>query len=785
MEARRSTPRSACGGSRAPSLAGGAVPAGPDLCPAEMEAKIMKKRLGWGEQTHRLLTTSAVSYEVSGQFKQKHKYDHCGSRFVLKENNPVRMAWSALMLLLLLYMGTIFLWRVCFVQFQIPAESDDDKPQAAPLEQNGDSWDTFDDAVSYVFFVDLFANFFFSYHDKHLNREIDSMQLIAKRYLKGGGFVINLVACTPSVLVAEIFDAFGGSNNPHLTMAVRMIRLKNISRLLRLIRLVRVADIGLVSRVPLLRWILRYKGGRILRLIFRLAWAIHILACGWYLCAALHDNPQHTWVFRRKISDLPVEEEMVRKPSIDQWMTSMYFVSTVFTTIGFGDISPYTISEITYVAFVMIVGQVVHSIIISEVISILTSNDQIKTFVEQQTKLVLAFAEHAEIGAQVTEDMRSWVGLIARFRANDQYDKEAMKKLITGADMPQAIMAQLPQVLHGGRLINNAIFRTVRDVANVPPRLPVLMALACQHFIFQVGEIVYEVSDYPFNMFLVLHGTFAYVAHPSGQGGGAEAAARCPGGVLESEEGPELFPFQLFSHGAYFGDVEMFCGQLRMATARCEKEGSHAIALHMNDVKSLGDQFLEFDRGWRAAAVRHATTRRRQQAKLIYGRGYRDLAASTIQRDWRRRRREAQVRRRCTLRLSEVMLPGSPRSAESEAGLSKGAFKKLAALAIQQVWRTRQATRSDLGQAGTQLPKPSSAPEERSAEREEPADELRQLRARVQLLQGQGARQSRELREELRGLRASVREALQELRGDQRPLTPAVPEALAPGGVCV
>lgn len=68
-----------------------------------------------------------------------------------------------------------------------------------------------------------------------------------------------------------------------------------------------------------------------------LTWIVHILACGWYLCAALHDVPADTWVMRRGVGGDPPETLAERMP-IDQWMHSMYFVLTVFTTVGLGTV---------------------------------------------------------------------------------------------------------------------------------------------------------------------------------------------------------------------------------------------------------------------------------------------------------------------------------------------------------------------------------------------------------------------------------------------------------------
>lgn len=44
-----------------------------------------------------------------------------------------------------------------------------------------------------------------------------------------------------------------------------------------------------------------------------------------------------------------------------QWLHSFYFVLTVFTTVGFGDMSAFTEAEIGYVCFTMLLGAIVNS----------------------------------------------------------------------------------------------------------------------------------------------------------------------------------------------------------------------------------------------------------------------------------------------------------------------------------------------------------------------------------------------------------------------------------------
>lgn len=103
----------------------------------------------------------------------------------------------------------------------------------------------------------------------------------------------------------------------------------------------------------------------------------HLFGCAWYLIAALHADPLETWVGQRYL-ELTTGEvvHVLESGPITQWITSVYFILTVCTTVGFGDITPFTLAEVMFCIFLMLFGAVINSIIVSEVIAVLTRVDK-------------------------------------------------------------------------------------------------------------------------------------------------------------------------------------------------------------------------------------------------------------------------------------------------------------------------------------------------------------------------------------------------------------------------
>merc|ERR1740138_1660062 len=197
----------------------------------------------------------------------------------------------------------------------------------------------------------------------------------------------------------------------------------------------------------------------------------------------------------------------------------MYFVLTVFTTVDFGDMSAMTTGEIAYVAFTMVVGAVVNGIIISQVITIVTTADRTEQFVQQQQELVEAFAAHTELDRESSRHMREWITFSARNSMSHRFDQEEMKQLITCHVLPRWLIGRLPQYLFREQLAKSKFLAPLPGVDHVPPRLPLLLALAAHKAEFHAGEVVYQMYDVAWSVYLVLSGTFAHVALPGPCGG--------------------------------------------------------------------------------------------------------------------------------------------------------------------------------------------------------------------------------------------------------------------------
>jgi len=557
--------------------------------------------------------------------------DHCGSSFAIFSGNPFRTFWDTMMFILLLYTATWFLWELCFLHFHVmqPIEVHEH------LGISKVAWDIWSGVYNWFFVLDVLFNFFFTFKDEE-GHEIDCLKHIGCRYLQSY-FVLDIMACIPDELTNEILKLFSSdADGGNLAKGAKLSRLNRISRLLRLLRLGRLAKMASLKKTRAWVWMQQLRGVRVINFFCMLFFSVHLLACGWYLVASLQEDRSETWLATRSDSSRGQTLLEVENPWI-QWAHSMYFVLTVFTTVGFGDISASNVVEICAVIVIFMVGAVVHSILVGEVINVVTRVEDKDKFVAEQSELVQRFANHTEVGPTLTLSLLEWASLDAKNWMTHQYDVGAMKKLITGRYMHRTLMGQLPVKLFSGDLLRNQFTRCLTlfdDAGFLPPRLPLLMALSMYRSWFEDGEVAYQHQDHAYNLFLITSGTFSYIGQPRKKGG-KDAPPRAFT-TSDTKEEP-LYPYMLFGKGSYLGDLEVLLNNPRPASCRCEVAGA-ALVLPRNELNVLIGEFPQYVPIWFSEGQRRERHRQRCLKRLRHKYKLQDFCAVAIQtqlRAWR------------------------------------------------------------------------------------------------------------------------------------------------------
>jgi len=469
----------------------------------------------------KLRGSSFISDHDAGPASKRWSLTRCLSCMVLLEAHHTRRLYETILAVLLIYTGTIFPYRLCFYDFRVP------EPKASQ-----DGWQMTEAVVDVLFILDLVINFFLSYRDAR-GMEVSDLKRIWINYLKCY-FWINALACMPPELVSEMLTAHEEEDN-NVNNTAKITRLQRVSRLARLVRLLRLLKVvPIFARSAFMARLRSKREVRLLHLGVHFVWIMHLVACGWYLVAYLHKDSDETWVARR---ELPSGDPLLGETPEKHWLHAMYFVLTVFTTVGFGDMSAYTIGEIGYVTLTMLVGNILNSIIMSEMIGIIMGIDAAASDVQQKKELVKSFAERSDLSGdavlmitKVLSESRS-----ARTQFSSK-DVEEIGELLMGGLLPPALTMDLPEMIFQGRLIRNRfIVVLVTHSLQIPLSfiLSVSVALTQQHF--NVNDLVYRCHEHPANLYLVIEGIFAAVARTSPEGGSSEPPPTVVSAITEMQ----------------------------------------------------------------------------------------------------------------------------------------------------------------------------------------------------------------------------------------------------------
>jgi Ion channel len=93
---------------------------------------------------------------------------------------------------------------------------------------------------------------------------------------------------------------------------------------------------------------------------------LHLGACLWSALGYLEDEIPYTWIYRFKFQD---------KTPLEIYLIAIYYCFVALTTVGYGDITAFTIPEILFTIMWMLFGVAFYSFTIGIISAFFTSID--------------------------------------------------------------------------------------------------------------------------------------------------------------------------------------------------------------------------------------------------------------------------------------------------------------------------------------------------------------------------------------------------------------------------
>ena len=134
---------------------------------------------------------------------------------------------------------------------------------------------------------------------------------------------------------------------------------------------------------------------RLVKVIVGIALAVHICACTFWLVKILSNTDEEMVEFLLYVN-APVEDDISQ-----HYMVSFYFISTVFTTIGFGDIFAENHYERIYSVLVMFIGSIIFGTLLAEVNEAVGQASRVAREKDNHVQQLLDFSRDNEIPLEI------------------------------------------------------------------------------------------------------------------------------------------------------------------------------------------------------------------------------------------------------------------------------------------------------------------------------------------------------------------------------------------------
>jgi hypothetical protein len=397
--------------------------------------------------------------------------------------------------------------------------------------------------------LDILLNFntgFYSRGSLIMNR-----REIAKNYLKAW-FWIDLFSTLPYTwfLDGALQDEQSGDSN--LYRAPKLLRLIKIFRFLRILKILRLTKLKRIlmkieDYIASNTLATTFVFLRLLAVVFFIA---HWTACWWFFVGN-QDSAVYptTWVTTAKIID---------KSYATQYITSLYWAFTTMTTVGYGDITPYTINEKLYAMFTMILACGVFAYTVGSIGSLVSKQNAVENAYREQIVAVNRYMKKKSLPYDLQFRVRRYLEYVWENKKKSNMDEKQILSLLS-----EPLRDEIYTHIHGVVIKRCTVFQE-----NYDPHFISLLTKALESETFAPGDVIFNDGEFSNKIYFIQNGT------------------------VDIFHGKTNSIYSVLSSGLYFGEIAFFIERARCASARCV-DFVDLLSLSRSSVNYLLDKFPE------------------------------------------------------------------------------------------------------------------------------------------------------------------------------------------------
>jgi len=377
---------------------------------------------------------------------------------------------------------------------------------------------------------------------------VDDMKAVVTNYFRSGAMFFDMFTSIPVSyleLAAEI-NCLEGSQDEGGSSELRMLRIVKPLRLFKLLRLIRAMKfvnvfekLQSVLQVPLVIF-------QLTKLLILTFYMVHICACiYWFVKEGSNTEGEMSFFF----SDQNLEDVTASK-----YVLSAYFISSVFTTVGFGDVAATNEAEQVFCMLIMYMGTFVFGTLLSEVESAV---EAARHYVRAKGRVKQQMQEYLRsngVNRLLIDKILSWIDFNFAAQQGHLLYAECV------AQIPKSFRLELLEKLHDGKLRAHPVFAKLRgDKADMfLAELWGCMHVAC----FAEGDIV--ASNYLLSSHMVNTPDRSYLIHKGSVDFLVQGTK-----VVELQAGDYIGELCCLGDGAWCCDLELPLSFLAQSNVTC------------------------------------------------------------------------------------------------------------------------------------------------------------------------------------------------------------------------
>lgn len=322
-------------------------------------------------------------------------------KYVFHPELGPRLLWDLMILVFILYQALSVPYFICF----------NDSSNAA--------LDGFDFIMNLCFIVDILISFNTGFYFK--GNLVMNRKEVIKNYLKFW-FWLDLIASLPySWFIGGVFSSSdnGSSNSTSVLKLIRIFRFLKILRLVRLAKLkkimVKIEDY--IASNTIANFFL------FLKLLLWVFFIAHWVACIWFYIGdtGLETHPV-TWITHLDLQD---------KSTLEKYVTSLYWAFTTMSTVGYGDITPYTVPEKIYAMVTMIMASGVFAFTIGSIGALISKSNAVENQYREHVIAVNQYMKRKSLSSSLQFRVRRYLDYVWENKKKNLLDEKQVLILLS------------------------------------------------------------------------------------------------------------------------------------------------------------------------------------------------------------------------------------------------------------------------------------------------------------------------------------------------------------------